>query len=266
MFNSVLNEMRDLFQNLNTSQSMLLKAIVIWCVYLLVRNIPSIITAVELVKEAKRHNYNKVVCGLFGYAFPIIAPIGFFLVVKYSERQINYSEKKGISGRTVITFFTSAIIIVISFVLAFTATAVGIGSFIRSSLTDEHLKTYYDKMGNEYHELDTTIDMYDRDWNKYVYKFDGLFDPVVYIDENGNEYDSDRCFIDSEGWFVYDYDAHLSMTKAMNNIFVIDLQTATGINIISSETLPLKWMRTEKSMLIWEKPSKNLILQIDKLR
>lgn len=214
VFNSVFNEMRDLFQNLNSSQSMLYKAVIIWCVYLLIRNIPSIITAVALVKEAKRHNYNKTVCGLLGYAFPIIAPIGFFLVVKYSERQITYSEKKGISGRTVITFFVSAIIIVISFVLAFTSTVVGIGSFIRSSLTDEHLKTYYDKMGNEYHELDTTIDMYDRDGNKYVYKIDGLFDPAKYVDEKGNEYDADRCFIDSEGWFVYDYGGSFKLDES----------------------------------------------------
>lgn len=210
MFNDLLSELQDL----NPTQSMFFKAIIIWIIYLLIRNIPSIITAIVMNREAKKHNCNRIFFTFLGYAFPIITPIGFFLFVKYKERRKSPYERHGISKGTVITFFVSVIIISVSFILAFSSTVLGAGSLIKSLVTGEHIAIYYDRMGNEYSEWDTTIDMYDRSGNKYVYKNDGLFKPTVYVDENGNEFDAEKCFIDSDGWLVYDSDGSFKLDES----------------------------------------------------
>lgn len=201
------------YSNENLSQSLLIKALIIWLVYVIIRNIPSIITAIYLSAEAKRHNKKRLLWGFLGYAFPIIAPIGLFVFIKYLERGVNPAQRKGISKKSTVSFFVSAAIIFISFILAVSASVIGIGSFVRAQVTGEHLVTYYDKMGNEYNELDITIDMYDRDGNKYVYKVNGLLKPSVYVDEDGNEYDAEKCFIDSDGWFFYDENGLLKIEE-----------------------------------------------------
>lgn len=145
--------------------------------------------------------------------FPDICAYRIFYFHKVFGKKGYPEQRKGISKKSVVLFFISAAVIFISFILAATATVLGIGSFVRAQVTGEHLTTYYDKMGNEYNELDVTIDMYDRDGNKYVYTVNGLFEPSVYVDENGNEYDSDKCFIDSDGWFIYDDNGSLKVEE-----------------------------------------------------
>lgn len=212
----------------NPSQSLLYKAAIIMLIYVIIRNIPAIITAIYLSAEAKRHNQKRLLWGCLGYAFPIFAPIGYFIFIKYSERGVNPALRKGISKKSVVSFFISAAIIFISFILAATATVMGIGSFVRAQVTGEHLTTYYDKMGNEYNELDVTIDMYDRGGNKYVYTVKGLFEPSVYVDENGKEYDADKCFIDSDGWFYYDENGSLKIEEDYDWYICLRYEDADG--------------------------------------
>lgn len=220
----------------NQSQSLLTKAVVIWLIFVVIRNIPSIITAIYLSAEAKRHNQKRLLWGLLGYAFPIITPIGFFIYIKYSEKRVNPALRKGISKKSTVSFFVSSVIIFISFILAVSASIMSIGSFVRAQVTGEHLVIYYDKMGNEYNELDITIDMYDRDGNKYVYTDKGLFKPVVYVDENGNEYDADKCFIDSDGWFFYDENDSLKIEEDYEWYICVRYEDADGNKYFQLDT------------------------------
>lgn len=216
-----------MLDNLNSSQDLLIKAAFGLGAYFIIRNIPSIITAIYLNSEAKRHNQKRLVWAFMGYAFPIITPIVFFFFIKHTEKSIISMERKGISKKSIISFVISLLIIFVSFILGLTSSAMVIGSLVKSQMTGEHLVTFYDKMGNEYDELDITIDMYDRDGNRYVRENKGLFE-VVYIDEKGNELDADKCFIDSDGWMFYDENGTLKIEEDYDWYVCARYQDADG--------------------------------------
>lgn len=197
-----------MFNELNSSQNLLLSAVIIWGVYTIVRGIPSIIMAISLYKEAKKHNKNKGAWALLGFSFPIIAPIGIFVYIKYTEKKLPSFERKGFSKQVIVSTVISVVIILTSFAIALSSFVVGALSFYKSATTDEHLMTCYDIMGNEYDEFSERIDMYSKDGKKYKFEYDKGFD-AYYIAEDGTKLDADKCFIDSDGWFFYDQNSEL---------------------------------------------------------
>lgn len=195
--------------NLNSSQKLLFTAIFILFIYRIVKKIPQIIMAVSLYKEGKRHGKNKVLWALLGCAFPILSPIGIYIYIKLTEKELPDYERKGFSKKAVTSAIISFVIILVSFALAVSAFLVGAFSFYKSATTDEHIATFYDRMGNEYNEFDLNrIDMYSDDGKKFKFEYGKGLD-AYYVAEDGTKLDADKCFIDEDGWFFYDENSEL---------------------------------------------------------
>ena len=61
--------------------------------------------------------------------------------------------------------------------------------------------TYYDLYGNQYSST-AEIPLYDHNGNKYTYNF-RLVAMGDYVDQDGNVLDGDYCYLDSDGYLVY---------------------------------------------------------------
>jgi hypothetical protein len=69
---------------------------------------------------------------------------------------------------------------------------------------------YYDKKGNEYSSMRDII-FYDKHDNEYVYEKDG--DTACYQRSDGKKCDYEKCFINTDGTFIYDEDDSLTMSE-----------------------------------------------------
>lgn len=195
--------------SINSSQRLLFVALFITVIYRIVKVIPQIIMAVSLYKEGKRHGKHKGVWALLGFAFPILSPIGTYIYIKLTEKELPNYERKGFSKKTITSAVISFVIIFLSFALAVSAFVIGAFSFYKSATTDEHIATFYDRMGNEYNEFDLNkIDMYSDDGKKYKFEYGKGF-AAFYVAEDGTKLDANKCFIDEDGWFFYDANSQL---------------------------------------------------------
>ncbi|MGN0538787.1 MAG: hypothetical protein ACI4KI_02930 [Candidatus Fimenecus sp.] len=187
----------------NETQALIFNAIAAWLIHLVIRFVPQIIMAFALHSEAKKHGKNKTLWGFLGFAFPIIAFVAQFIYIRYSEKEFNPLDRKGFSKKTIVCAVISALVVILSFAMAVSSFVFGAFGLVRSATTDEHFITVYDRMGNEYNEFDNTIDMFDRDGNRYAFEY-GKGTNAYYVAEDGTKYDAQKCFIDKEYFFVYD--------------------------------------------------------------
>lgn len=84
-------------------------------------------------------------------------------------------------------------------------------SFVRPALTDENGDSvYYDKMGNKYDDPFDVI-IYGENGEKYIYLEEELEDLYFsyYVDENGKKYESTNCYVNEDGFFVYNEELEL---------------------------------------------------------
>jgi hypothetical protein len=79
--------------------------------------------------------------------------------------------------------------------------------------------TYYDKNGKAHNDL-SELPFYDKDNNAYYYVED-LENPY-FVDSDNNQYAGLSCFIDSNGYFIYDEDGSITISD--------DGMTATDSN------------------------------------
>ena len=87
--------------SLNSSQRLLFMALLIGIAYRIVKVIPQIVMAISLYREGKRHNKSKGLFALLGFAFPILAPIGTYIFIKLTEKELPNYERKGFSKKTI---------------------------------------------------------------------------------------------------------------------------------------------------------------------
>lgn len=202
--------------SLNSSQRLLFMALLIGIAYRIVKVIPQIVMAISLYREGKRHNKSKGLFALLGFAFPILAPIGTYIFIKLTEKELPNYERKGFSKKTIANAIISFVIILVSFTLAISSFIVGAFSLYKSATTNEHLTVFYDRMGNEYNEFDLNrIDMYSIDGKRYKFEYGKGLD-AYYVAEDGTKLDAGKCFIDEDGWFFYDENSELLLEGTEN--------------------------------------------------
>lgn len=168
----------------------------------------SILMSVSVYRHAKSNKIDrKGLWTLVAFGFPVLGRLAYYLYYRYIHKKENQylfeqntaNNRKGIM-LCVLSLILSAVVGVISVVAVAT---MGV-SVVKSVVDDEPLWecTCYDVNGTKYRDT-YDVPLVDREGN--TYKYDSLIIGLgEYVDQKGNSYDVDYCYLDSYGYFVYD--------------------------------------------------------------
>jgi hypothetical protein len=128
---------------------------------------------------------------------PILARLAYEAYRRWIAKKENVQAKES-------TLFLMGSVIAFSLSVVLTGVSVismSVG-YIRSEIKGEPLGTFYDVHGNEYDDL-YDVQLYDRKGNRYTHE-SAWFTAGAYIDQNGNRYDGDYCYLSEDGYFYFD--------------------------------------------------------------
>ena len=132
-------------------------------------------------------------------------------------------------------------------IIAMLVSMITIGaSKVKSKIDNEPIVIYYDIQGNQYGKA-WKVPLYDRDGNTYKYDFKDF--EICYTDPDGNSYLSEQCYIDGEGYFVYDKENEfVSVSENMDYY-----KDAEGNIYYSVALLPVYWSEDgDVFVMIWK--------------
>lgn len=233
----------------NVSQELLFIGYVVrYAVVPAIKVIAGIFMAVSVYRDAKSRDFdNKWFWTILVFFSPILGRIAYAVYHRYVRKwlwDIPYPkvyQRKGFI-LMVLSFATYGIMLI-----AMLASMLTIGvSKVKSAVDNEPIVIYYDIRGNEYGKA-WKVPLYDREGNTYKYEFKD-FD-ICYTDQNGNSYTSEKCYIDSDGYFVYDEeDDFVSVSENM------DYYKDTEGNIYYSVALlPVYWSEDgDTFVMVWK--------------
>ncbi len=191
----------------------------------------TLITAIVFIKKSKRFpGPDMKVCPACGDKYPKVYEVcGRCLapLPEISEEENNKNQK--ISKVTGIAFWVSYVMatvvsIICMVMLASTLfdTVEGVlNSFEENRIgivSDSGDTVYYDKKGNTYEKPEDVV-IYGKNGMEYRYTVETItdqgyeFEDVFFIDENGKKYDYYNCYVNKNGWFVYDEDEEFDIPE-----------------------------------------------------
>lgn len=178
--------------------------------YILAVFFPLIAVIVQLVRSKHFQGAGMKRCRQCGEKLPPsyeVCPRCLAPLDAYDENKNNRDKKL---SRVMLTVFwivkavsVACIVVISAFFLSSAFSALSESSSFpqRIPFTVDGKEVYYDKKGVSYDDAEDVI-LYAKDGTKYVYDEDA----ECYIDENSEEYECAYCYVDVDGWFIYDSD------------------------------------------------------------
>ena len=213
-----------------------------------IKVISGIFMAISVCRDAKSRKFdNKWFWTILVLFSPILGRIAYAVYHRYIRKKIwdieypKVFERKGVVLMA-LSFATYGLMIIAMLVSMIT---IGV-SKVKSKIDNEPIVIYYDIQGNQYGKA-WKVPLYDRQGNIYKYEFKEL--DVCYTDQNGNSYTSEQCYIDSNGYFVYDEeDTFVSVSENMDYY-----KDAEGNIYYSVTLLPVYWNENgDIYVMVWK--------------
>lgn len=191
----------------NVSQGMFYSGIMGYVIAVnLIRGIAGIFMAISVYRDAKSRGFNyKWIWVTVVLGSPILGRLVYSFYHRCVRKwiwNIPYPKvyKREGTAAMVLSIITYGIMLITATVAAVT---VGV-SVIKSEIDNEPIVAYYDLYGNEYEWYEEyEVPLYDREGNKYYYKTVSI-GKREYVDQDGNRFDIGYCYLDKDGYFVYD--------------------------------------------------------------
>ena len=192
----------------NTSQAMFIISFMVYRALPVLKIIASILMSLSVYRHAKSNNISRQgLWAVIAFGFPVLGRLAYCIYHRFIrkknteylfEQSVPTNNRKG------------AILCVLSLFLSFVAgviTVIAVStigfSVIKSVVDDEPLweHTCYDVHGNQYRDI-YEVPLYDREGNVYSYESEWIV-AGNYIDQNNNQFSDDYCYLDSDGYLVY---------------------------------------------------------------
>ena len=192
----------------NTSQAMFIISFMVYRALPVLKIIASILMSLSVYRHAKSNNISRQgLWAVIAFGFPVLGRLAYCIYHRFIrkknteylfEQSVPTNNRKG------------AILCVLSLLLScvagiITVAAVSTIGFavVKSVVDDEPLweHTCYDVHGNQYRDI-YEVPLYDREGNVYSYEPEWIV-AGNYIDQNSNQFNEDYCYLDSDGYFVY---------------------------------------------------------------
>jgi len=190
-----------------------------------------LITAIVFIKKSKRFpGPDMKVCPACGDKYPKVYEVcGRCLapLPEISEEENNKNQK--ISKATGIAFWVSYVIATVVSIACMVMLAStlydafeGIMDIFEDSrigiVSDSGETVYYDKKGNSYEKADDVV-IYGKNGKEYRYTVETVtdqgyeYEEYYFVDEHGKKYDYLNCYVNKNGWFVYDKDEEFDIPE-----------------------------------------------------
>ncbi len=190
-----------------------------------------LITAIVFIKKSKKFpGPDMKVCPACGDKYPKVYEVcGRCLAPLPEASEEEKNKNKKLSKITGIAFWIAYVIataVTIAWMVmlcsimidAFKGIMDGFGEDRIGITSDSGDTFFYDKKGNSYENAEDVI-IYGKDGKQYTYTVDTVtdqgyeFEEDFYIDEKGKKYDYYNCYVNEDGWFVYDEDEEFDLSE-----------------------------------------------------
>lgn len=191
----------------NASQEMFVMSFLVYRALPVLKFIASILMAFSVHRHAKSKNINhKGLWTAFAFVFPILGRLVYCIYHRFVRKTTYdylFEQTQKRKGNGTVLCMLSLLLYGIIFIVTVVSIATMGFSVVKSVIDDEPLweVTCYDVKGNKYREL-YDVPLYDHEGNTYIYE--PAFLTTDYIDQNGNALSGDYCYLDSDGYLVYD--------------------------------------------------------------
>lgn len=191
----------------NASQEMFIISMLVYRVLPVLKTFAGILMAISVHRHAESKNINhKLLWSIFVFIFPIIGRLVYCVYHRFIRKNTYdypFGQTTKRKGNGTVLCVLSLLLYGIIFIITIVSVATMGFSVVKSVVDDEPLWEYtcYDVNGNKYRDI-YEVPLQDRQGNTYEY------DSIItsfgdYIDKNGNVFAGDYCYLDSEGYFVY---------------------------------------------------------------
>lgn len=191
----------------NVSQEMFYSGIMGYVIAVnLIRAIAGLFMAISVYRDAKLRGFNhKWIWVIVVFGSPILGRLVYSFYHRCVRKWIwNIPYPKVYKRKGTVTMVLSIITYGIMAITAVIAVVTVGASVIKSEIDNEPIVAYYDLYGNKYEWYEEyEIPLYDREGNKY-YCETASISKREYVDQDGNRLKGDYCFLDKDGYLVYD--------------------------------------------------------------
>ena len=192
----------------NTSQAMFIISFMVYRALPVLKIIASILMSLSVYRHAKSNNISRQgLWAVIAFGFPVLGRLAYCIYHRFiRKKNTEYPFEQSVPTNN----RKGAILCVLSLFLSFVAgviTVIAVStigfSVIKSVVDDEPLweHTCYDVHGNQYRDI-YEVPLYDREGNVYSYESEWIV-AGNYIDQNNNQFSDDYCYLDSDGYLVY---------------------------------------------------------------
>ena len=204
----------------NTSQGMFFVSFLFYRALPALKLLASILMSISVYRHAKHNRIeHKGIWAVIAFGFPVLGRLAYCIYHRFLREKNNkylFEEYKPNNRKGAILCALSLFLSVLAAIISIASVATMGASVIKSIVDDEYLfeHTCYDVHGNQYSDI-YDVPLYDREGNKYTHEAEWLY-VGDYIDQNGNRFDGDYCYLDSDGYLVYNemgftpYEAYFS--------------------------------------------------------
>ena len=192
----------------NTSQGMFFISFLVYRALPIFKILASILMSVSVYRHAKHNRIeHKGLWVVIAFGFPVLGRLAYCIYHRFLREKNNkylFEEYKTNNRKGAILCVLSLVLSVLALIISIVSVATMGASVIKSIVDDEYIfeHTCYDVHGNQYSDI-YDVPLYDREGNTYTYDRKFGFEPNDYIDQNGNLLDGDYCYLDSDGYLVY---------------------------------------------------------------
>lgn len=192
----------------NTSQGMFMISFMVYRALPVLKILASILMSISVYRHAKSNNIShKGIWAFLAFGFPILGRLVYCIYHRFIRKKNNeylFEQNTTNNRKGAVMCVLSLVLSVLAGIITIVSIATMGFSVVKSVVDDEPLweVTCYDVHGNRYDDI-YDVPLYDREGNIYTYEVKLSLYINDYIDQNGNRFDGDYCYLDSEGYFVY---------------------------------------------------------------
>lgn len=192
----------------NASQEIFVISMLVYRVLPVLKTFAGILMAVSVYRHAKSKNIgHKWIWTIFVFVFPIIGRLIYCVYHRFIRKTTYdyiFEQTPKRKGNGTVLCVLSLLLYGVIFIITIVSVATMGFSVVKSVVDDEPLWEYtcYDVNGKQYSDI-YDVPLYDREGNVYDYESE-WFVVGDYVDQDGNRLDGNYCYLDSDGYLVYD--------------------------------------------------------------
>lgn len=191
----------------NASQGMFVTSFILYRYLPALKILASVLMSFSVYRHAKCNKIDrKGMWTLVAFGFPVLGRLAYCIYhrfIRKKENQYLFEQNTTDNRKGAITCILSLMLSAVAGVLTVISISTMGVSVIKSIVDDEYLFefTCYDVNGKQYSDF-FDVPLYDRDGNTYSYESE-WFVMGDYVGQDGKRLDGDYCYIDSDGYLVY---------------------------------------------------------------